>query len=138
MVTPVGRSKWELDTPALCVELTTMDRNVKKMSDIIIKQNGVGWRPHTKGQKIPAVAWKEIEAGAFGVTCAKLGEAEVMAGAGIKDILIANQIVGAEKVTRLVNLRKHADVIVCVDSMENAREIDAAGRAKGGQGGGIV
>src|SRR6476646_7109931 len=110
-----------------------MERNIAKMSDIIIKQNGVGWRPHTKGQKVPAVAWKEIEAGAFGVTCAKLSEAEVMASAGIKDILIANQIVGHEKVVRLVNLRKHADVIVAVDSMENAREIDAAARAKGVQ-----
>ena len=133
MVTPVGRSKWELDTPALCVELTTMDRNIKKMSDIIIKQNGVGWRPHTKGQKVPAVAWKEIDAGAFGVTCAKLGEAEVMAAAGIKDILIANQIVGADKIARLVNLRCHADVVVAVDSIENARAIDAAAREKGVQ-----
>src|SRR5919198_1707606 len=133
MVTPVGRSKWELDTPALCVELTTMDRNIKKMADIIVRQNGVGWRPHTKGQKVPAVAWKEIEAGAFGVTCAKLGEAEVMSGAGIRDILIANQIVGAEKIARLVNLRCHADVIVAVDSIENARAIDAAARAKGVQ-----
>ena len=133
MVTPVGRSKWELDTPALCVELTTMERNITKMADIIVKQNGVGWRPHTKGQKIPAVAWKEIEAGAFGVTCAKLGEAEVMAGAGIKDILIANQIVGAEKIARLVNLRCHADVMVAVDSIENARAIDEAARAKGVQ-----
>lgn len=131
MVTAVGRSKWELDTPALCVELTTMERNIARMADVIVRQNKVGWRPHTKGQKIPAVAWKEIQAGAFGVTCAKLGEAEVMAGAGVRDILIANQIVGAEKIARLVNLRKHADVIVAVDSIENAREIDAAARAKG-------
>ncbi|HZQ99497.1 MAG TPA: DSD1 family PLP-dependent enzyme [Chloroflexota bacterium] len=131
MSTAVGRPKWELDTPALCVELNALECNIRKMADIIVKQNKVGWRPHTKGQKVPAVAWMEIAAGAFGVTCAKLGEAEVMAGAGIKDILIANQIVGSEKVTRLVNLRRHADVMVCVDSIENAREIDAAARAKG-------
>src|SRR5215210_5823940 len=133
MGSPVGRSKWELDTPALCVELTAMEKNIRRMADIIVKQNKVGWRPHTKGQKVPAVAWMEIAAGAFGVTCAKLGEAEVMASAGIKDILVANQVVGHEKVTRLVNLRNHADVIVAVDSMENAREIDAAARAKGVQ-----
>ena len=131
MVTSVGRSKWELDTPALCVDLTTMQRNIEKMAGIIIEQNGVGWRPHTKGQKVPAVAHLEMAAGAFGVTCAKLGEAEVMAGAGIRDILIGNQIVGAEKITRLVNLRKHADVIVCVDSIENARAISDAAVAKG-------
>src|SRR5438034_5613546 len=133
MSTAVGRSKWELDTPALCVELNALECNIKKMADVIVKQNKVGWRPHTKGQKVPAVAWMEIAAGAFGVTCAKLGEAEVMAAAGIKDILIANQIVGAEKTTRLAALRHHADVMVCVDSIENARQIDEAARAKGVQ-----
>ncbi|HUF49041.1 MAG TPA: alanine racemase, partial [Vicinamibacterales bacterium] len=131
MVTAVGRSKLELDTPALCVELTAMQKNIQHMADIIIRQNGVGWRPHTKGQKVPAIAHMEIAAGAFGVTCAKLGEAEVMAGAGIRDILIANQVVGPDKVARLVNLRRHADVIVAVDSLENARAIDVAARERG-------
>ncbi|TAK20758.1 MAG: DSD1 family PLP-dependent enzyme [Chloroflexota bacterium] len=131
MTTPIGRSKLELETPALCAELTTMEANIKRMSDIIIRQNGKGWRPHTKGQKIPAVAHLEMRAGAFGVTCAKLGEAEVMAGAGIRDILIANQIVGASKVTRLAHLQHHADVIVAVDSIDNGREIDAAARKAG-------
>jgi D-serine deaminase-like pyridoxal phosphate-dependent protein len=131
MVTAIGRSKWELDTPALCVELPVMERNIRRMADVIICQHGLGWRPHTKGQKVPALAHMELDAGAFGVTCAKLGEAEVMAAAGIRDILVANQVVGAEKVARLVNLRRHADVMVAIDSLENAREIDAAARAKG-------
>ena len=61
----------------------------------------------------------QIAAGAIGVTCAKLGEAEVMAAAGIPDILIANQIVGPIKIARLVQLAGHADPIVCVDSVEN-------------------
>jgi len=131
VVTAVGRSKWELDTPALCVELTAMERNIQRMADIVIRQNKKGWRPHTKGQKIPAIAHMELAAGAFGVTCAKLGEAEVMAGAGIRDILVANQIVGAEKVARLAHLQHFADVMVAVDSFENAREIDAAARKAG-------
>lgn len=126
----VGRSKWDLDTPALCVDLDTMDRNMKKMAGLILGA-GKNWRPHTKGQKIPAIAHKELAAGAFGVTCAKLGEAEVMAGAGIRDILIANQIVGHEKVTRLANLQRHADVMVAIDSRENAREISDAAVEKG-------
>jgi D-serine deaminase-like pyridoxal phosphate-dependent protein len=67
----------------------------------------------------------------MGVTCAKLGEAEVMVGAGIRDILIANQIVGREKVTRLANIQPHGDVMVAVDSRENAREISDAAVAKG-------
>jgi D-serine deaminase-like pyridoxal phosphate-dependent protein len=126
----VGRSKYELDTPALCVDLDVMQRNLNKMARTIIGA-GKNWRPHTKGQKIPAIAHKEIAAGAIGVTCAKLGEAEVMAQAGIRDILIANQIVGREKVTRLANLQPHADVMVAIDSPENAREISDAAVAKG-------
>lgn len=128
--TVLGQSKWDLDTPALCVDLEAMDRNIKKMASTIIGA-GKNWRPHTKGQKIPAIAHKELAAGAIGVTCAKLGEAEVMAGAGIRDILIANQIVGPAKVTRLVNLQPHADVMVAIDSRENARQISAAAMAKG-------
>lgn len=107
-VGPVGRSKLELDTPVLLVDLPTMGRNIERMAGRIIGK-GVNWRPHTKGQKVPALAYLELAAGAIGVTCAKLGEAEVMAAAGIRDILIANQIVGRQKVTRLVNPRPHAD-----------------------------
>lgn len=130
-MTVIGQSKWQLDTPALCVELPVLQRNIRRMRDVIIGQHGVGWRPHTKGQKVPALAHLALAAGAHGVTCAKLGEAEVMAAAGIRDILVANQVVGPQKVARLVNLRPHADVMVAVDSLENAREIDAAARAKG-------
>jgi D-serine deaminase-like pyridoxal phosphate-dependent protein len=126
----VGRPKLDLDTPALCVDLDVMDRNIKKMAGRILGA-GKNWRPHTKGQKIPALAHKEIVAGAMGVTCAKLGEAEVMAGAGIRDILIANQVVGREKVTRLANIQPHADVMVAIDSRESAREISDAAIAKG-------
>src|SRR5258707_459969 len=126
----VGRPKLDLDTPALCVDLDIMDRNLKKMAGRILGA-GKNWRPHTKGQKIPALAHKEILARAMGVTCAKLGEAEVMAGAGIRDILIANQVVGHEKVTRLANIQPHADVMVAIDSRENAREISDAAVAKG-------
>jgi D-serine deaminase-like pyridoxal phosphate-dependent protein len=107
-----------------------MQRNLDKMARTIIGA-GKNWRPHTKGQKIPAIAHKELAAGAIGVTCAKLGEAEVMAGAGIRDILIANQIVGPTKVTRLASLQPHADVMVAIDSRENAREISDAAEAKG-------
>jgi len=126
----VGRRKDELDTPALVVDLPAMERNIVRMTERILG-NSVNWRPHTKGQKIPAIAQQLIRAGAIGVTCAKLGEAEVMAAAGIQDILIANQIVGAEKIARLVNLRRHTDVIVAVDSPENVTELSKAACAKG-------
>ncbi len=126
----IGHSKWELDTPALLLDLPTMERNIERMASVFRKA-GVNWRPHTKGQKIPAVAYKEMAAGAIGVTCAKLGEAEVMAAAGIKDILIANQVVGSQKIARLVNLLPHADIIVAVDSEENLEALDRAAREKG-------
>ncbi len=81
--------------------------------------------------KTPALAYLCLEAGALGITCAKLGEAEVMAAAGIGDILVANQIVGKTKIDRLVNLWRHADVMVCVDDIDNLRAIDEAAESKG-------
>ncbi len=128
----VGQAKIDLDTPALLVELATMERNIERMTRTF-REAGVNWRPHTKGQKVPAIAHRLLRAGAIGVTCAKLGEAEVMAAAGIKDILIANQIVGAPKIARLVRLRAQADVIVAVDSEENILELARAAQANGVQ-----
>ena len=125
----IGHDKNDLDTPALWVDLDILERNIAKMAQFI-QAAGVDWRPHTKGIKIPAIAHKLISAGAIGVTCAKLGEAEVMAAAGIQDILIASQVVGQTKVTRLANLCHHADVMVAVDSIENVRQLsDAANQA---------
>ncbi|MCP5150736.1 MAG: DSD1 family PLP-dependent enzyme [Ectothiorhodospiraceae bacterium] len=127
----VGAAKSELDTPALLVDLDVLERNIERMRRTIIGEAGVGWRPHTKAMKTPALAHMCIAAGAHGVTCAKLGEAEVMADAGIRDVLIANQIVGPRKIARLVALARRADPIVCVDHIDNVREIDRAAGAVG-------
>ncbi len=126
----IGIEKAALDTPALWVDLDRLEHNITQLAAHFQKA-GVNWRPHTKAVKIPALAHKLLDAGAIGITCAKLGEAEVMVAAGIKDILIANQIVGAQKITRLVNLRHHADVKVVVDNLENIQEMGAAAVAKG-------
>lgn len=126
----IGLRKDELETPALWVDLDRLERNIQRLADHF-RQAGIQWRPHTKGVKTPAIAHKLLEAGAIGVTCAKLGEAEVMAAAGIKDILVANQIVGPQKINRLVNLQRHADVKVIVDCIENVTAIGAAAIAKG-------
>jgi D-serine deaminase-like pyridoxal phosphate-dependent protein len=126
----IGLDARELDTPALLVDLDKMERNIARTASIF-REMGVGWRPHTKGQKVPAIAHLEIKAGAIGITCAKLGEAEVMAANGIDNILIANQVVGQQKVTRLANLCQRATVITAVDSIENVEELDAAGQAVG-------
>jgi len=131
MINPIGQSKEALDTPVLIVDLSVMESNIERMARTIIQEAGVRWRPHTKGMKTPALAHMLIEAGASGITCAKLGEAEVMAAAGIRDILIANQVAGPQKIARLVNLRRHADVKVAVDSVENVDALDRAARDKG-------
>jgi len=126
----VGLHKSELDTPILWVELDTLESNIAKLAKHF-KDAGINWRPHTKGMKTPAIAHKTITAGAIGITCAKLGEAEVMAAAGINDILIANQIVTQKKITRLVNLCKHANVKVAVDHPDNVVALGKAAVAKG-------
>lgn len=131
MMNIIGRPAEDIDTPALLVDLDILDRNVAHMARVIIAEAGINWRPHTKGIKSPAIAHLLVDAGAIGVTCAKLGEAEVMAAGGIRSILIANQIVGPQKVERLVNLRKHADVIPAVDNEDNIREIAEAAARKG-------
>lgn len=121
----IGQSKFALDTPALLVDLDVMEANIARIV-ATCRAHGVAWRPHSKAHKTPEIAHMQIAAGAIGVTCAKLGEAEVMAAAGIRDILIANQIVGSDKIGRLVRLAEQADPLVCVDSVENLIELDAA------------
>ena len=121
----IGRDLSALDTPALWVDLDLLDKNIRYFSEYF-KAAHVAWRPHTKGIKIPALAHRMISAGAIGVTCAKLSEAEVMAAGGVKDILIANEVVGESKVLRLAHLNRFADVMVAVDDLDNARQISAA------------
>ena len=112
----------EYDTPALIVDIDVVDRNIKRMAEYF-RGKKVHLRPHVKVHKSPYFAHKQIEAGAQGITCAKLGEAEVMANSGIKDILIANEIVGSYKLKRLANLAKECKLRVLVDDIVNSREM---------------
>ena len=130
ITTLIGLSIEQLDTPALLIDLDAFERNLATMSREIAAA-GVSWRPHAKGHKCPAITHKQIAAGAIGVTCAKVGEAEVMAAAGVRDILIANQIVGPIKTRRLAALCRRAEVVVAVDNIKNAREISEAGITAG-------
>lgn len=127
----VGHPVTDLDTPVLLVDLEKLEHNIATMRRVIIEQAGIGWRPHTKAIKTPALAHKLLQAGAHGVTCAKLSEAEVMAQAGIRDILIANQVVGAAKLARLAGLSRHADPIVAVDCDAHVKALDVAAQAAG-------
>ena len=125
LLTPIGTNKWDLDTPALCLDLRALDRNITRMADFV-REGPTGVRPHSKTHKCPVIAWRQLRAGAVGITCAKLGEAEAMANAGIRDILIANQIIGATKISRLVGLAADSEIMVAVEAVENARQISEA------------
>jgi 3-hydroxy-D-aspartate aldolase len=95
------------------------------------KRTGKRVRPHAKTHKSPIVAKLQLERGAIGFCCAKLGEAEVMAGAGIGPLLITTEVAGEPKIARLVALRKRADVMAAVDDMDVARALSDAMRAAG-------
>jgi D-serine deaminase-like pyridoxal phosphate-dependent protein len=126
----VGRRLEDVDTPALVVDADALESNIRDMADFFATAPSV-LRPHAKTHKSPIVAQKQIDAGAIGITCAKLGEAEAMQEGGVHDILIANQIVGRQKINRLVRLARHADVAVAVDSEHNAQQISDAAVAAG-------
>lgn len=123
-------TKHELDTPVAIVDLDIMERNIQKMAEYA-KSAGVNLRPHIKTHKIPAIAHKQIEAGAIGITVAKLGEAEVMASAGIRNILIVYPIVGEVKVKRLIDLTRETSVIASVDSAQVAQNLSKAAQKSG-------
>ncbi|MBT4097822.1 MAG: DSD1 family PLP-dependent enzyme [Gemmatimonadetes bacterium] len=120
----------DLDTPALLIDLDAMEHNIQKMA-AYYQGLGADLRPHMKTHKTPIITHKQIEAGAIGVTCQKLGEAEIFARAGIRGILISNQIVGPRKIARLVDLSKWADMTVGVEELANVQAISKAAQAAG-------
>ncbi|MFC6894690.1 alanine racemase [Nonomuraea dietziae] len=116
----------EIDTPALVIDLAAVRANVTEMAKVAAR-NGVRLRPHVKTHKMPELARMQLEAGATGITCAKLGEAEIMADAGIDDILLAFPIWGEPKLRRLAALRERARVRVSLDSPEVAAGLGRLG-----------
>jgi D-serine deaminase-like pyridoxal phosphate-dependent protein len=120
----------DLDTPVLLVDLPIMERNIRSMAEFS-RHAGVALRPHVKTHKTPALAHMQLSAGARGVTVAKLGEAEVMAAAGITDILVCYPIIGGPKLERLAHLARRAHVTVALDSVEAASGLSDAARRHG-------
>jgi D-serine deaminase-like pyridoxal phosphate-dependent protein len=118
----------DLDTPALVIDLDRVEANVSEMAQLS-RQSGVRLRPHTKTHKMIEIARMQVDAGASGITCAKVGEAEVMVAAGFDDILIAYPIFGAAKLTRLQALRERARILVSLDSLEVAKGLGELGVA---------
>ncbi len=117
-------------TPAVVVDLDVVERNIARVQQLC-DAAGVANRPHIKTHKIPALARKQIEAGARGITCQKLGEAEVMADAGIDDILISYNLIGAARSGRLAQLLKRLAIKVCADNPVTLAAYAESGRAAG-------
>lgn len=118
--------KQEIPTPALVIDWDKLQRNILDMAERA-RQAGMMLRPHIKTHKTPIIAHIQMQAGAAGITCAKLGEAEVMAAAGIQDIFVAYPIVGPDKVVRLLNLARWVPrVSTAVDTFDAARALNAA------------
>lgn len=120
----------DLDTPSLIADLDVVESNLQKFHSYARQHNLQVW-PHTKTHKTPELARLQIQYGAPGVTCAKVGEAEVMAANGIQRILIAYPVVGPQKMTRLLALAKKIDLTVALDSFEAAQAISDAARQAG-------
>lgn len=117
----------ELDTPCIVIDLDVAERNVRNMQATAEKA-GVKLRPHTKTHKSVYFSRMQMEAGANGLTCAKLAEAEVLADAGFDDLFVAYPLIGAHKMDRLAALaRRVRRLIVSLDSYEVAEALSAVG-----------
>jgi len=126
---PGGR--WRLNTPGLIIDLDAFEANVAKMARLCDRQ-GIKLRPHSKTHKSIEIARRQIAAGAIGICCAKLGEAEVLAAGGIASILITSPIVTAEGGRRLGALNRLCpDLMVVADTIATLEMLDGAAVASG-------
>ena len=121
----------DLPTPALVVDLDAFDANVRLAAELVAASPGHTLRPHVKAHRTPVLALRQLGTGTAGITCATVGEAEAMAEVGIGDILIANEIVAADKVERLVALAERVTMGIAVDSRRGVRLLSRAARARG-------
>jgi D-serine deaminase-like pyridoxal phosphate-dependent protein len=121
-----------LETPALAVDLDRVDRNIASLQ-AYCDEHGLALRPHVKTHKLPQLMEAQIEAGAVGIACQKVGEAEVMVAAGARDVLLTFPLVGGRKTERLVALAHDRELAVaaCVDSREGVDDLSRSARAAG-------
>jgi D-serine deaminase-like pyridoxal phosphate-dependent protein len=124
----------DLDTPSLIIDLDVMERNLKRVADYA-SAHGLRLRPHTKTHKSLFIAQKQMALGAAGLTVAKTGEAEVMLGAGPREMLVAYPVIGAAKVRRLASiaglLGSNGSVTIAIDSIFGAQQLSQAAQTAG-------
>jgi D-serine deaminase-like pyridoxal phosphate-dependent protein len=120
----------DVDTPALLLDLDAFERNLRRLPASLAGRN-VRVRPHAKSHKCAQIALRQVALGAVGVCCQKVSEAAALVQGGVRDVLIANEVVGTGKLERLAALAHRARIGVCVDDAGNVRDLAAAARAAG-------
>lgn len=125
-------ARQRLDTPALCLDLDALERNIAAMA-AHARDAGVALRPHAKTHKSVTIAKMQVAAGAVGVSCATLGTAEIMVHGGLPGVLVTSPQVTASKLARLSALNAIAErgLLIVVDHPENAAALDEAARQSG-------
>lgn len=125
-----GQKFADLDTPSLCIDLSVMEANMQSMM-AFLKGQGKNWRPHVKCHKLPVIAQQQVALGAIGVTSAKTTEAQVFVEQGIPDVLIANLIIGEQKLQRVARMKEMGDPIIACDHFVQAEALSDVCRQKG-------
>jgi 3-hydroxy-D-aspartate aldolase len=126
----IGMRLEEVDTPALLLDLAAFEYNLERL-DQSLRGTNLRLRPHSKSHKCPEIALRQMARGAVGVCCQKVSEAEAMIAAGVRDVLVTNEIVGAPKLARLAQLAQRAHLSVCVDDATNVEALALAARTAG-------
>jgi D-serine deaminase-like pyridoxal phosphate-dependent protein len=126
-----GVSKWDLDTPALCLDLDRFDQNIAAMQSALAR-SGLASRPHAKTHKCAEIARRQLATGSIGICCAKISEAEALAARGIDRILMTTANPSPSKIRRAMAMAKaHKQFVQAVDEEQNARDLSAAAKAAG-------
>ncbi len=126
----IGRMLSELDSPTLLLDRAISDRNLAKMAGFFAHRSSK-LRPHFKNHKCVTLAKRQLAAGAVGMTCAKLGEAEILVANGVTNVLIANQVVGGSKLARLAGLAANAVITVAIDHPDHVMAVSKAASLRG-------
>lgn len=120
----------ELETPVPVVDIDRMEANITRLQSYL-DEHKIASRPHIKTHKIPAIARLQVDAGAVGITCQKVSEAEVMADAGFDNIFIPYNIIGESKLKRLIALARRVTISVTADSEFTVRGLSKAAQEAG-------
>lgn len=125
----VGDARSAIDTPALILDLDAFERNLQRMAKAL-EGRKVRLRAHAKNHKCPEIALRQIALGAVGICCQKVSEASIFVQAGVTDILITNEVVGAKKIERLMALARQVRMGVLVDHPSQIQALATAVQAQ--------